>query len=87
MHGKHYTIYYKRCFYLLICNEFSCIDKGNQLLIITNTINSITTLHPSNLTVYLHDYFLQCNHALNQEILGLIPGKLVNFFVKSLTHY
>ena len=40
--GKYDTISCKR-------NELSCIDQGNQLLIIKNTMNIIT------------NYFLQCN--------------------------
>ena len=46
--GKYDTICCKHCFYLLICNELSCIDRGNQLLIITNAMNIITILQPSN---------------------------------------
>ena len=42
-------------FYLLICNELSCIDQKNQLLkIITNTMNIITILQLSNFDVFLH---------------------------------
>ena len=57
-YGKHDTICCKRCFYLLICNELSWIDEGNQLLITTNTKNMITILQPLNFNVLLHDYFL-----------------------------
>ena len=35
------------------------IDEENELLIITNTINIITILQPSNLNVFLHGCFLQ----------------------------
>ena len=59
---KYNTICCKRCFYLLNCNELSCIDQGNKLLIITNTMNIITILQPSNFNVFLHGYFLQCSH-------------------------
>ena len=59
-YGKYDTICCKCCFYLLICNELSCIDQWNQLLIIKNTMNIITILHPWNFNVLLHDYFLQC---------------------------
>ena len=59
--GKYDTICCKRCFYLLIYNELSFIDQGNQLQIITNTMNMITILTPSNFTVFLHGYFLQCS--------------------------
>ena len=45
---KYDTICCKRCFYLLICNELSCIDQGNQLLILTNTMNITTIVQPSN---------------------------------------
>ena len=38
-YDKYDTICRKHCFYLLICNELSCNDQGNQLLIITNTMN------------------------------------------------
>ena len=51
---KYNTISCKRCFYLLICNELFCIDQENQLLIITNTMNIITILQPSNFNVFLH---------------------------------
>ena len=56
-YGKYDTICCKQCFYLLICNELSCIDPGNQLLIITKTINIIKILQPSNSKVFLYDYF------------------------------
>ena len=46
-------------FIFLICNELSCIDQGNQWLIITNTMNIITILQPLNFNVFLHGYFLQ----------------------------
>ena len=41
-------------FIFLICNELSCIDQGNQWLIITNTINIITIQRPSNFNVFLY---------------------------------
>ena len=50
-YGKYDTISFKRCFYLLICNELFCTDQGNQLLIITNTINIITIMQPSHFNV------------------------------------
>ena len=53
-YGKKYTICCKRCFYLLICNELYCIDPGDQLQIITNTMNMITILQPSNFNLFLH---------------------------------
>ena len=56
--GKYDTICCKRRFCLLICSELSCIDPGNQLLIIN--MNIITILQPSNFNVSLHGYFLQC---------------------------
>ena len=56
-YGKYDTICCKICFYLFIYNEFPCIDQGNQLLIITNTINIITILQPSNFNVFLHGFF------------------------------
>ena len=43
-YDKYDTICCKHCFYLLICNEFSSIDQGNQLLKLTNTMNIITIL-------------------------------------------
>ena len=42
--GKYDIICCKHCFYLIICNELSCIEKGNKLLIITNTINIIISI-------------------------------------------
>ena len=57
---KNDTNYCKHCFYLLICNELSCIDQGNKLLTITNTMNIITILQSSNFIVFLHGYFLEC---------------------------
>ena len=33
---------------------------GNQLLMITNTMNIITILQPLNSNVFLHGYFLLC---------------------------
>ena len=59
-YGKYDTICCKRFFYLLICNELSCIDPGYQLLIITNTMKRIKILQPSNFNVYLHGYVSQC---------------------------
>ena len=47
-YGKYDTICCKLCFYLLISNELSYIDPGNQLLIITITMDLITVLQPSN---------------------------------------
>ena len=52
------------CFYLLICNVLSCINLGNQLLLIINTMNIITVLQLSNFNVFLHGYFLQCTRNL-----------------------
>ena len=49
----------KGYFSLLICNELSCNDQGNQLIIITNTMNIIKILQLSNFNVFLHDSFLQ----------------------------
>ena len=40
-YGKYDINCCKRCFYLLMCNEFSCIGQGNQLLIIKITMNII----------------------------------------------
>ena len=65
--GKNDTICFKRYIYLLICNELSCIDQGIQLLLMTNTMNIITIPQPSNLNLFLHDYFLQCN-IITEEI-------------------
>ena len=50
-YSKYDTICCKRCFYLLIYNEFYCIEQGNQLLMITNTMNIITILQSSNFNV------------------------------------
>ena len=44
---RYDTISYKHYFYLLVCNELSCIDQGNQLLIIKNTMNMVAILQPS----------------------------------------
>ena len=77
-YGKYDTICCKCYFYLLICNELSRIDQGNQLLIITNTMNIITILQLLNFNVFLHGYFLQCNtidfknNDLNLNIFRLI---------------
>ena len=51
------TICCKRSFYLLICNNFSCIEQGNRLLVIKNTVKIITILQPSNLNVFLYGLF------------------------------
>ena len=59
-YGKYDNINCKCCFYLLICNELSCIDQKNELLIITNTMNIITILQLSNFNLFLRGYFLQC---------------------------
>ena len=59
-YDKYNTICCKRCFYFLICNDLSCNDQGNELLIITNTINIITILQLLNLNVFLQGYFLLC---------------------------
>ena len=37
---------------MLICSELSYIAPENQLLIITNTMNIITILQPSNFNVF-----------------------------------
>ena len=58
-YGMYNTICCKRYFHLLICNELSCNDPENQLLIITNTMNIITIIQSSNFDVFLHGYFLQ----------------------------
>ena len=60
-YGMNDTICFKRYFYLLICNELFCIKQGNQLLIITNTMNIITILQQTNFNVFLHCYFLHFN--------------------------
>ena len=51
-YSKYDIICCKRWFYLLICNELSFINLGDKLLIITNTMNLITILKPSNLNVF-----------------------------------
>ena len=56
----NYSMSYKHCIYLFICNELYCIDQGDQLLIITNTMNIITILLSSNFNVFLNGYSLQC---------------------------
>ena len=53
--------------FLLILNEMYCIDQGNQSLIITNTMNIITVLHPSNFHVFLHGRPLPINIKLVQD--------------------
>ena len=78
-YGKYDAICCKHCFYLLICNELSCIDQGNQLPIITNTMNIITFLQPSNFNVFLHGYFLQCRFLSNDSLLYL---KSVQFILE-----
>ena len=57
-YGKYDAICCKRCIYLLICNELSCIDQGNQLLAITTKMNIIIILQLLNINVFLHGYFL-----------------------------
>ena len=52
-YGKFDTFCCTNCF-LLIFNELSCIDPGNQLVKITNTMNIITILQSSNFNVFLH---------------------------------
>ena len=65
-HDKYDTICCKRGFYLLICNELSCIDKGNQLLITTTTNNynpadiKFQCIFTVQFNVFLLRYFLQC---------------------------
>ena len=61
----------KRCFYLFICNELSCIDQGNQLLITSNTMNIITNLQPSNFNVFLHGYFYSVSLNINMKTCSL----------------
>ena len=36
------TIHCKSMNKNIVCNKLSCIDQGNQLIIITNTMNIIT---------------------------------------------
>ena len=38
----------------------SCIDQGNQLLKITNTMNIITILKPTNFKLFFAWLILQC---------------------------
>ena len=68
-YGKYDTICCKRCFYLVVCNELSSIDPGNQLLIITNTMNINTILQSSNLNVFMHRYILHCEFDHFYKIL------------------
>ena len=52
----------------------SCIDQGNQLLIITNTMNILTILQPSNLNLFLHGiYSVDID---NRELRIISPIKL-----------
>ena len=56
-------------FILLICNELSCIDQGNQLRIIINTMNINTILQPSNFNVFLHGY-ANCLMIFQEDFLS-----------------
>ena len=67
-YNKYDAIFCKRCFYLLICNELSCIDLGNQLLIIINTMDINTIMKPSNFNVLLQDCFLQCIRKMSEPV-------------------
>ena len=78
---KYDTIYCKLCFYLLMYNELFCIDQGNQLLIITNTMNIIKILQPYNFNVFLHQLvtsIMVCLRGLNLfwSIIELANSKL-----------
>ena len=55
-YDKYDTNCCKRYFYLLIYNELYCIDLGNQLLIITNTIKY--NYNPA--AIEFQCYLLQC---------------------------
>ena len=66
-YGKSVTICCKPCFYLLIFNELSYIDQGNQLLIITDTMYIITILQPSNFHVFLYGYFYSVGASIETE--------------------
>ena len=48
--GKNNFIFCKLC--LLICNDLACIDQGDKLMIITNTMNIIIIMQPSNFNVF-----------------------------------
>ena len=48
-YSKYDTICCKHCFYFMIFNELSCIDQGNQLLMITNTIQQISMYYYKNI--------------------------------------
>ena len=41
--------------------ELHCRYRGNQLLIMTTTMNFITILQSIILIAFLHGYFLQCS--------------------------
>ena len=60
-YGVYDTICCKYFFYLLIYNELSCINTGNQLHAMTNKTNINTILQSSNFNVVSHGYFLQCS--------------------------
>ena len=47
-----------------IFNELTGIDQQNQLLIITNTMNIIIILQPSNFNVFLHGHSFQCENNI-----------------------
>ena len=63
---------------LLICNELSCIDHGNQLLIITNAMNVIKIQQPLHFNVFLHGYFLQCRVVLSLDIIHVKTTLITN---------
>ena len=95
-YNKCITISCKSCFYYLICNKLSCFDPGNQLLIITNTMNIFRNLQPANLNVFLHGYFLLCSYMEIKEIVQFLPenplsiqlnNSYKNKIILSLIHY
>ena len=63
-------------FYFFICNKLICIDHGNQLLMMTNTMN-ITILQPSNFNVFLHDYFF----SLYTKFYGILYEEFVSTYI------
>ena len=79
-YGKYGAICCKRCFYLFICNELSCINRENQLLMIRNTMNIVIILQPSKFNVFLHGYFLPKYPTCSQPLIEKSMYFLLNDF-------
>ena len=72
--AKHY-------FYLLIYNELSCFDQGNQLPIITITMNIITTPQPSVQCILAWPFFTVCIKERWQQVNFTIWSYYTTFVI------